>query len=43
MKRLAAVSSILLLGTIGYFVTNLLQNEHDLHLSFSEEDIYSDL
>ena len=43
MKSLAAVSSLLVLGTLGIILTNLLTPEPDLHLSFSEEDIYTEL
>ena len=43
MKTFAAVSSILALGTLGIIITNLLAAPQDLHLSFSEEDIYSEL
>jgi len=43
MKSLAAVSSLIVLGTLGLFLSNLLVHEQDLHLTFSEEDIYSEL
>ena len=43
MKPFAAISSLLLLGTIGFVVTNLLSRDPEVNFTFCEEDIYAEL